>query len=130
METELSNTASVAGNYNNIPTSVTSLVSVVTMIDGLTITKNTDKKIWADGDLTYTIVISNNALKTYEEPVITDVLDNNLIQFVDGSVTIDGASATEQEYQFDSSNGTLTVKLSDIDVSSSKTITFKVRKKE
>lgn len=43
-------------------------------------------------------MISNNASKTYEEPVITDVLDNNLVQFVDGSVTIDGVSATEQEY--------------------------------
>ena len=116
METELNNVASVVGNYNNIPTSITSLISVVTMIDGLTITKNTDKKNWADGELTYTIVISNNAEKTYESPVI--------------SVTIDNIPATEQEYQIEESTNTLTIKLTDINVSSSKTITFKVRKKE
>lgn len=39
METELNNVASVVGNHNNIPPSITSLISVVTMIDGLTITK-------------------------------------------------------------------------------------------
>lgn len=130
METELNNVASVVGNYNNIPTSITSLISVVTMIDGLTITKNTDKKNWADGELTYTIVISNNAEKTYESPVITDILDKNLIEFVNGSVTIDNIPATEQEYQIEESTNTLTIKLTDINVSSSKTITFKVRKKE
>lgn len=32
METELTNTVSALGNYNNIPTIVTSLASVVTLI--------------------------------------------------------------------------------------------------
>lgn len=63
MEKELNNTASVVGTYNNVPTSITSLVSVVTIIDGLSITKTTDKVNWADGELTYTITIINNAEK-------------------------------------------------------------------
>lgn len=81
MENELNNTVSVVGNYNNIPTSVTSLVSVVTMINGLSITKNSDKSIWADGNLTYTIVVTNETEKAYTNPVVTDKLDNNLIKF-------------------------------------------------
>ena len=39
METELTNTTSAVGNYNNIRTAITSTASVVTMVDGLTITE-------------------------------------------------------------------------------------------
>ncbi len=46
METELTNTVKAVGNYNNIPTSITSDALVVTMISGLTITKTADKSIW------------------------------------------------------------------------------------
>lgn len=42
---ELNNTATSIGNYNNIPTSLTSNVSVVNIIDGLSLTKEADKKI-------------------------------------------------------------------------------------
>ena len=129
MEKELNNTASVVGTYNNVPTSITSLVSVVTIIDGLSITKTADKVNWADGELTYTIAIINNAEKTYESPTITDKLDGTNVEFVDKSVTIDGTAASESEYEFDSSTNTLTVKLTNIDVSKTKTVTFKVRKK-
>lgn len=51
METQLSNTATVLGQYNSIPTSISSQALVVTMIDGLTVTKTADKMIWADGCL-------------------------------------------------------------------------------
>lgn len=129
MENQLNNTVSVVGNYNNIPTSVTSLVSVVTMINGLSITKNADKPIWADGNLTYTIVVTNETEKAYTNPVVTDKLDNNLIKFVDGSVTIDGQNASSSEYNYDESSNTLTITLTDIDASNSKTITFQVSKK-
>ncbi len=33
MDTELTNAVSALGNYNNIPTTVTSLASVVTLIE-------------------------------------------------------------------------------------------------
>ena len=45
METELTNTVKTVGNYNNIPTSITSDALVVTMISGLTITKTADKSV-------------------------------------------------------------------------------------
>ena len=95
MEKELNNTASVVGTYNNVPTGITSLVSVVTIIDGLSITKTANKVNWADRELTYTITIINNAEKTYELPTITDKLDGTNVEFVDKSVTIDGSAASE-----------------------------------
>lgn len=129
METTLNNTVSAVGNYNSIPTSITSLASVVTMISGLTITKTADKEVWADGLLTYTIVLDNEATETYTSPVVTDKIDTSLVTFVTESVTIDGEEATSSEYTYEESTGTLTVNLTDIVPSSKKTITFQVAKK-
>lgn len=129
MENELSNVVSALGSYNSIPTSITSEAVLVTMISGLTITKSADKTVWADGALTYTIKIDNQAGETYTNPVVTDILDGTLVSFVDGSVTIDGVSATNDEYSFESGTNTLTVTLTDIPSGGSKTITFQVTKK-
>lgn len=129
MESELRNSVSSIGNYNSIPTSVTSATSVVTMVDGLSITKTADKQIWADSVLTYTIVIDNQTEKTYESPTVTDILDNNLIEFVDDSVTIDDVKATSSEYLYNDSEHKLIVNLEDLDPSSTKTIKFQVSKK-
>lgn len=45
MKTELKNTVSATGTYNNIPTEITSDVVLVTMLSELTITKTADKTI-------------------------------------------------------------------------------------
>ena len=127
MEKELRNTVGAKGNYNSIPTSITSVASVVTMVEGLSITKTADKLVWADGELTYTIVITNNADQTYENVVVTDILNATLVEFVDKSVTIDSVQATTGEYEYN--DGTLTVNINDIVASESKTVTFKVTKK-
>lgn len=129
MEKILSNTVKAVGNYNDIPTSITSAATVVTMISGLTITKIADKQVWADGNLTYTIIIENKSDNSYNTPEIKDVLDENLIEFVQDSVTIDGQKASSSDYEFDSSTSTLTINLTDIAVSTSKTVTFEVSKK-
>lgn len=129
MESELRNSATSAGIYNNIPTSITSTVSVVTIIDGLSITKTADKQVWADGILTYTIIIDNQTEKVYESPKITDVLDNNLIEFINGSVTIDEVTATSSEYSYNALEHTLTINLEHLNPSSTKTIKFQVSKK-
>lgn len=128
METELTNTVTALGNYNNIPTSVSSLASVVTMISGLTITKTADKPVWADGLLTYTITVNNSTSQAYTSAVVTDILDTTKVDFVTDSVEIDGSKATSEEFKFE--NNTLTVQLSDIAPSGTKTITFQVKKKE
>ena len=127
MEKELRNTVGAKGNYNSIPTSITSVASVVTMVEGLSITKTADKLVWEDGELTYTIVITNDADQTYENVVVTDILNTTLVELVDKSVTIDSVQATTGEYEYN--DGTLTVNINDIVASESKTVTFKVTKK-
>lgn len=127
MEKELINTVAAKGNYNSIPTAITSVASVVTMVEGLSITKTADKLVWAGGELTYTIVVSNDADQTYEDVVVTDVLDTTLVEFVDKSVTIDSVEATTGEYEYN--DGTLTINIDDIVASESKTVIFKVTKK-
>ncbi len=129
METELNNTATVLGNYNSIPTEISTQALVVTMLKGLTATKTADKMIWSDGLLTYTIVVSNDTDYDYVGPVITDVLDISLISLVDDSVTVDGVKISTPQYTWDSSSGKLSISLSDIEAKGKKTITFQVEKK-
>ena len=130
MEKELNNTTTVVGNYNDIPTSITSYVSIVTMISGLTVVKVADKQNWADGDLKYTITVTNSAEKPYTSPKITDIIDTSLVEFIPNSVYINSTLATEDEYNFDDASSTLTINLKDIAVSTSTVVEFKVRKKE
>lgn len=127
METKLKNTVSATGTYNNIPTEITSDVVLVTMLSGLTIAKTADKTIWADDYLTYTITITNNTSQTYATPVVKDVVDTNLVTFVNESVTIDGAKAETSEYSFE--GNTLTINLKDLAPNGTSTITFQVAKK-
>ena len=108
--------------------SITSDVLVVTMLNGLTVTKKVDKMMWVDGNLTYTIVVTNDAEETFTTPIITDNLDKNLITFVNESVTIDGNSASSDKYNYDEATGKLTINLEDITASISRTITFQVNK--
>lgn len=129
METELSNIVTALGEYNNIPTSISSEAAIVTMITGLTIEKVADKTVWADGLLTYTITVKNETTQTYTNATVTDILNTTLIDFVNDSVTIDSTKATSEEYTYTEETGTLTVKLSDIAPSTTKTITFQVKKK-
>lgn len=126
---ELNNLVTAVGNYNSVPTSLTSNTSVVNMIEGLTITKTADKTNWIDGNLTYTIVIDNKADQTYENPVVTDVIDTNLVEFVNDSVMIDGVKATTSQYNYNTANHTLTINLNNITPSSSSTLKFQVTKK-
>lgn len=126
---ELNNTATAAGIYNNIPTSITSNVSVVNIIEGLTLTKEADKQNWGSGELTYTIVIDNQTDKTYSSPIVTDVLDATLVEFVEGSVKVNDMPLDTSKYSFDDRTSTLTVNLDDVGATSETTLTFRVTKK-
>lgn len=44
--------------------------------------------------ITYTIVIDNKIDTASENPKITDVIDDSLVEFVNDSVTINGVTAT------------------------------------
>lgn len=129
METILSNTVSALGNYNDVPTAMASEAVLVTLLDGLKITKTADKPAWADGVLTYTIVLTNDETKPYTAPVVTDIIDNTLVDFISGSVMIEGVAATDNQYSYNENTHTLTVLLDDIAATSTRTITFQVKKK-
>lgn len=127
---ELTNTATVSGTYNDIPTSITSNTSVVNIIEGLTLTKQADQTNWSSGNLTYTITISNQTEKTYINPVITDVINTNLVSFINGSIKINDIQATEDKYEYNDATSTLTINLEDISPKSISTLTFLVKKKD
>lgn len=129
METILSNTVSALGNYNDVPTAMASEAVLVTLLDGLKITKTADKPVWADGVLTYTIVLTNDETKPYTAPVVTDIIDNTLVDFISGSVMIEGVAASDDQYSYNENTHTLTVLLDDIAATSTRTITFQVKKK-
>ena len=126
---ELNNTATSIGNYNNIPTSLTSNVSVVNIIDGLSLTKEADKKNWGSGELTYTITIDNQTDTSYVKPIVTDKIDTSLVEFVTGSVMINDTPATESQFSYDAGTSTLTINLDDVGATSKTTLTFRVTKK-
>lgn len=128
MENELNNQVSILGNYNEIPTEINSNVLVVTMVNGLTVTKSCDKMIWADGLLTFTIVVNNETEKEYTNPVITDILNTYLVLFVDDSVSLNGTKLETSSYTYESSTGKLTINLPNLEPKQTSTITFQVKK--
>ena len=129
METNLSNIVSVMGNYNSIPTQITSEVLVVAMISGLTVKKTADKMVWGDGKLTYTIEVDNQTNVDYTDPVITDELNISLIKFVTGSVKVNGVELDSSKYTYDENSGELSITIETVGASQKSTITFEVEKK-
>ena len=129
METELTNTATVLGNYNSIPTEISITALVVTILTGLTVTKSADKPIWTEGNLTYTIEVNNETNEAYTSPVITDVLDPTLITLVANSIKVDDVVLEESKYTYDDVTGKLTITLEDIPAKNTKKVTFEVSKK-
>lgn len=122
---KLSNIANVTGNYDAIPTTLTSEAVITEMISGLTIVKTADKQNWASGYLTYTVTISNSAENPFETPTFSDTLDPALIKLVDNSVKVNG---TDAQYEYDSTTGLLTVTLETIAKDESSVVTFQVQK--
>lgn len=127
---ELNNTATSVGNYNNISTALTSNTPVVNIIEGLTLIKEADKTNWSGGNLKYIITVNNQTDKTYEKPVITDVIDTDLVEFINGSVIINGIEASTSQYRYNNDTHTLSVDLDDVTPSSISTLTFLVKKKD
>lgn len=121
----LNNIANVTGNYDSIPTTLTSEAVITEIIEGLSIVKTADKQNWASGNLTYTVTISNTADSPFETPTFTDTLDPTLIKLVENTVKVNG---TDAKYTYDSTTGLLTVELETIANEGSSIITFQVQK--
>lgn len=124
-DVKLSNIANVTGNYDAIPTTLTSEAVITELIAGLTILKTADKQNWASGNLTYTVTISNAAENPFETPTFTDTLDPTLIKLVENSVKVNG---TDTQYTYDPTTGLLTVELETIEKEGSSVVTFQVQK--
>ncbi len=124
---QLTNTAISNGNYNNIPTTLTSSTSIVNLIEGLSISIEPDKKNWTDGFLTYQITIENQTELPYENSVITDELDTSLIEFVEDSVMINDIKATTSQYEYNTN--TLTINLGTVGAHQTGIAKFSVKKK-
>lgn len=122
---KLSNIANVVGNYDSVPTTLTSEAVITEIISGLTIVKVADKQNWASGNLTYTVTITNNSDNDFESPVFTDTLDPTLIKLVDDTVEVNGTSS---QYTYDSTTGLLTITLETIANTQNAVITFQVQK--
>ncbi len=126
---ELNNIALTKGNYNNIPTLITSNKSVVNLTSELTITKKSNKTNWTSGNLTYTITITNKTNKNYEQPVVTDIIDTNLVDFIEGSVKIDNITARNNQYNYNTTTHILTINLKDITFYQTIQLNFSLRKR-
>lgn len=121
----LSNIANVTGDYDAIPTTLTSEAVITEMIAELTIVKTVDKQNCASGNLAYTVTILNSAENPFEKPTFTDTLDPLLISLVENSVRVNG---TDANYTYDSETGLLTVELETIAKDGSTESTFQVQK--
>ena len=124
-DVKLSNIANVTGTYDSIPTTLTSETVITDMIVGLTIVKVADKQNWASGNLLYTITITNSAENAFENPTITDILDQALIKLVENSVEVDDKTV---QYTYDDTTGELKITLDSIEKDASSIITFQVQK--
>jgi len=94
---ELSNTVNGTGTYDNVPISLSSNISVVKLVDGLTLTLAADKTYWKDGNLKYTITLNNATDMSYENVKLTDVLDTAYITFINDSVEVNNVAAHQTE---------------------------------
>ncbi len=121
LDSTLKNTALVTGLYNLIPTPITSNLVETLFVNGLTITKVADKEVWADGPLTYTITISNEATQPYTNLVLTDLIDITKADLIADTVKVNGLKAT-YTYVL----GLLTVNLADLAKGETVEITFQV----
>ena len=104
---QFTNTAQAAGFVDSVATALTGAVTI-RIVEGLLLTKTSDKASWADGLLTYTITIDNtDGTDPFTGVIVTDVLDPAVIVLVAGSVTIDGTVSAD--YTYDPVTGELVV---------------------
>lgn len=96
MAANLENIARIDGTINDVPTWATGLVTV--QLGEITITKTASPMIWINGELTYTITITNSdAEYPFADLVLTDQLDPS-ITLVEDSIIVNGSE--HDDYTF------------------------------
>lgn len=124
---KLSNVVVLKGYYNNIQTSLNSNEFLIEIPSDISISKSVDKLIWKDGILTYIITIDNKSNISYNNLIITDVINTRLVEFIPESIKINGVE-TDDKYIYDNDTHTLTFKLDQIDSNSTIIMSFSVKK--
>lgn len=125
---KLTNFAVVIGNYNSLETEIQSNDVTTMIINNLEINKKANKKIWATGNLTYTITIKNPTSIKFQNITITDVLNPTLIQLVIESLRINGIQAGYGDFNYNQDTGVLNVFLPIIEANENIIINFSVTK--
>lgn len=129
MSVELENCSTVFATHDGIPMDLPSNCVLTLMVD-VSVVKSADRKVWATGELTYTVDIKNDNGLALTDSRFEDLLDPDLIVFVNGSVTVtvNGTAVPSPVYNYDSTTGLLTVTLPSIAPNDHVVITFRVVK--
>lgn len=122
----LTNNASAVGSYNGAQSvSVAAQESSVLMVTELSVAIDATPKVWASGNLVYTISVENRASLPYESLIVSDAIDITQVQLIESSVVISDETAT---YAYDETIGILTVNLPVVNPGEITTIDFSVQK--
>ena len=121
----LLNQATIDATYDASPVAIGTNALSTTLISGLTATKSASSSVWLSGNLTYTIVIDNQAGEDLVNPVITDQLDISQVEFITGSVKIDGTPTSNYTHTV---GGLLTITVPTVTAGTTTTVTFQVSK--
>lgn len=120
-ETILKNIGNFEGRYGEDEiTFSTNEVSTV-IVSGISAYKSSDKPVWVNGPMTYTITVRNDSAEDLTNVILTDMLDPAIIALVPNSVMVNGVTAAYTYF-----SGVLTVNLPLIAQGGIVTVTFRV----
>ena len=126
---EFTKTAQAAGFVDSVSTALTGAVTI-RLVEGLVLTKTSDKASWADGLLTYTITIDNtDGTDPYTGVIVSDILNPAIVVLVNSSVTVNGTASSD--YTYDPVTGELVIASTSpltVDPGEAAVITFQVQK--
>ncbi len=122
----LKNIGALDGLYDSKQLILNTSEAETILVNGLTAVKTANKAVWVNGELDYTVLITNNAEFAFENPVFNDTLQIADIDLVPDSVTYNSAAIP---YDYNDTTGLLEVDLPTIGTGASGTLAFKVRRK-
>jgi uncharacterized repeat protein (TIGR01451 family) len=126
---KLINSAISNGKFNGIETEVNSNAVEVALISGLSISKESDKIVWADDILTFTLTIKNSTINEFENIIINDILDPAFVSLITDSVRINDIPAGYGTIFYNLESGLFTIKIPHISSLQTIKVSFKVWRK-
>ncbi|NLL44734.1 MAG: hypothetical protein GX247_03595 [Mollicutes bacterium] len=126
---KLVNSAISYGKINGVETEINSNEVEVTLVNELGICKQTDKIVWADDCLAFTIIVKNQTETDVQDVVINDILNPTFVSLITTSVRIDGIPASYGTISYNPKTGLFTIRIPSISALQTTIICFIVRKK-